>query len=164
MKVVKAPGNVSFSELCVSTSIFLAGSIDMGAATNWQQEFEKQFQIYDSLILLNPRRDDWNSSWIQDIANEKFREQVEWELGFINDADLVIFYFDPNGPAPITLMELGLRAAQKAPCIVCCPPGYWRRGNVQVLCKNYKIPLVDSLENLIKSTKGWLQENAKRTR
>ena len=50
--------------------------------------------------------------------------------------------------SPITLLELGLFAQTKK-LIVCCPDGFWRRGNVQVVCARYNVPLVDSLEALI---------------
>jgi len=47
-------------------SLFMGGSIDMGEAEDWQTRLEKDLDIFDDLILLNPRRDDWDSSWVQD--------------------------------------------------------------------------------------------------
>ena len=60
-------------------SVFLAGSIDMGSAEDWQAQFERFLSDLDVLIL-NPRRDEWDASWEQSITNPLFREQVEWEL------------------------------------------------------------------------------------
>ncbi len=57
-------------------------------------------------------------------------------------------HFDPATKAPVTLIELGLFAAS-GKVIVCCPPGYWRRGNVQVVCARYGVPLVDTLTDLV---------------
>ncbi len=132
-------------------SVFLAGSIDMGAAVDWQKE------VTDALVdlpvaIFNPRRDDWDSTWEQDISNPEFREQVEWELTQMENADVIAVYFDPEGKAPITLMEVGLHARANK-LVVCCPEGYWRRGNVQVVCNFYNIPLVDDLEALIREVK-----------
>ena len=30
-----------------------------------------------------------------------------------------------------------------------CPPGYWRRGNVEVVCSRHGIPLVQTLPDLV---------------
>lgn len=57
-------------------------------------------------------------------------------------------YFDQATKAPITLMELRL-FARSSKVVVCCPPGYWRRGNVEVVCNRFGIPLVTTLPDLI---------------
>lgn len=75
-------------------SVFLAGSIEMGAAENWQGQFEKSLSDLDVLIL-NPRRDEWDASWEQTIENKLFREQVEWELAGLEGASIVAMYFAP---------------------------------------------------------------------
>ena len=136
--------------------IFLAGSIDMGKASDWQTEVTRALADVD-VVIFNPRRDDWDSSWKQDITSKPFNEQVSWELDQQDAADLIVMYFDPEGQAPITLMELGLYAASRK-IICCCPEGYWRRGNVQIVCQRYGLPLVDSLEDLITLTKERLSE------
>lgn len=121
-----------------SLSIFLAGTIDMGNSVDWQTEFTKGLELtgYD-LTVLNPRRPEWDSSWAQDINNESFRGQVEWELDHIDEADFVVMNFLPDSQSPITLMELGYIAGKEdswTEALVCCPPGFWRRGNVQIIC------------------------------
>lgn len=55
-------------------SIFLAGSIEMGVAEDRQTELVNDFADTDILIL-NPRRQVWDASWVQDINNAPFREQ-----------------------------------------------------------------------------------------
>lgn len=137
-------------------SVFLAGSIEMGLALDWQAEFEKAFAT-DNISILNPRRDAWDSSWDQSIHNPDFRGQVEWELEGQERADVVAFYFDPATKAPITLLELGL-AARSGTAIVCCPEGFWRRGNVEVVCARFGIILVSDLPALIHETKCRLRE------
>lgn len=140
--VIKAPNNITIFNS--KPSIFLAGSIEMGNAENWQEEltkyFEKDFNIF------NPRRDDWDSSWIQSIDNPQFYEQVSWELNALEKADLIIMYFDPNTKSPISLLELGLYATSKKLHVI-CPEGFWRKGNVDIVCQKYDIPLYDSIES-----------------
>ncbi len=135
--------------------IFLAGSIDMGRAEKWQERIERELADLD-VIICNPRRDDWDATWVQSIDNPQFKEQVTWEIDNIEAADLVVFYFDPNGPAPITLMELGLAAGANA--IVCCPDGYWRKGNIEVLCDRFTIPLCNNIDDFIELIKTTLKD------
>ena len=144
MKEIKAPNKFDTEDRL----IFLAGSIEMGTAEKWQDKIASALKKYD-ITLLNPRRDDWDSSWKQDISNNKFREQVEWELKAQEQSDLILMYFDPNTKSPITLLELGLFSEQ--PLIVCCPEGFWRKGNVDIVCKRYDIKTVKNLDELIKS-------------
>jgi hypothetical protein len=127
-------------------SVFLAGSIEMGAAEDWQTRLTQALKDLDVLIL-NPRRDEWDASWVQSITNVQFREQVEWELAGLERATVVAMYFAPATKAPVTLLELGLWA-RAGKVVVCCPEGYWRRGNVEVVCTRYELPLVESLEEL----------------
>ena len=131
------------------TSLFLAGSIDMGAAVNWQEAVTKAL-IDLPVTIYNPRRDDWDSSWVQSINDEKFNEQVTWELEHLEKADILCFYFDEAGKAPITLLELGLFAMSGKTIVVCCPDGFWRKGNVEVVCCRYAIPLFEDQALFIK--------------
>lgn len=136
--------------LCVpdgARSVFLAGSIELGAAAPRQHAVEVAMADRD-VWLLNPRRDAWDSSWEQDISNPRFREQVEWELDAQERATVIAMHFDPATRSPITLLELGLFARSER-LIVSCPAGFWRRGNVQVVCARYGIPLEDSLDALL---------------
>src|SRR5262245_12299742 len=120
-------------------SVFLAGSIEMGTAEDWQADFELALADLD-VTILKPRRDEWDASWVQSIDNRPFREQVEWELAGQEQATVIAMYFAPETKAPITLLELGL-FARSGKAIVCCPAGYWRRGNIEVVCRRYGVPL-----------------------
>ncbi len=128
-------------------AVFLAGSIEMGAAGPWQAAVERALADLP-VVILNPRRDEWDASWEQSISNPQFRGQVEWELDGQQRADVIAMHFDPATKAPITLLELGLFAAS-GKVVACCPPGYWRRGNVEVVCCRYGVPLVNDLADLI---------------
>jgi hypothetical protein len=158
MTVVYAP-NVLTTEQHFMKKVFLAGSIDMGNASQWQAHVIAEVDTKD-VLLMNPRRPDWDSSWEQDIKNDMFREQVQWELDHLALADLIFFYFDPNGPAPITLMELGMHVEHASRLVVVCPIGYWRRGNLQIVCARYNIELIDTLDEGIEALKAKLIEPA----
>lgn len=70
-------------------AIFLAGSIEMGTAHNWQ-EYLIQNIDQRNLLIFNPRRKDWDNSWKEEIENLQFKEQVNWELTALERADLII--------------------------------------------------------------------------
>jgi hypothetical protein len=131
--------------------IFLAGSIEMGQAEDWQAVAERGLADLD-VVLLNPRRDAWDATWVQSIHNPQFREQVEWELAAQEQASLIAMYFAPATKAPVTLLELGL-CARSGKAGVCCPEGYWRRGNVEVVCQRYRVPLVSTLAELVEAVR-----------
>lgn len=145
--VVKAPDAYEFSN---ALRVFLGGAIDMGAAENWQERLTKDLSGYEDedLMVLNPRRDDWDSSWVQDpTPGTQFYEQVEWELIAQENADIIIYYFTADSKAPITLLELGLFNSYNV--IVHCPKEFYRYGNVKMVCDRYDIPLVESYDDLL---------------
>lgn len=139
-------------------SVFLGGSIDNGAAEDWQAVLIDRLKDLP-VLLLNPRVDAWDTSLAQDISNPAFASQVDWEITHLGRADLRIFYFAPNSLAPITLMELGLFADRGRGNLVCCPPGYWRRGNVQVVCRRYNIPLHDDFDDFVADLRYRIEHN-----
>jgi len=128
------------------TSFFLAGSIEMGKAVDWQTKLEKALDPIATVF--NPRRLDWDSSWKQEITDPQFNEQVTWELEMLDRATYIAMYFDPATKSPISLLELGLHA-RDGKLIVCCPEGFWRKGNVDIVCKRYNVFQVSTLEALI---------------
>lgn len=150
MLEIKSP-NSTLNKL--GPTIFLAGSIEMGTAINWQEKLKLEF-IDQRVTFFNPRRDDWDSSWVQSIENKQFSEQVNWELDNIVLADIVVFYFDENTKSPITLMELGYVAGSKPnKVIVCCPEKFWRKGNVDIICQRNNIPVFTTFSELIEKLK-----------
>jgi len=64
-------------------------------------------------------------------------------------------YFDPATHAPITLCELGL-LARSGRLLVACPDGYFRKGNVEVVCARYSVPLLPDLATLIAALRARL--------
>ena len=143
--VLKPPAALRWS--AGARTVFLAGSIEMGEAPPWQARVEEALHDLDA-VLLNPRRDDWDASWPQTSADARFRGQVEWELEAQERADVIAMFFAPETGAPITLLELGLFAGSGR-LVVCCPEGFWRRGNVEIVCRRYGVPTVGTLDELI---------------
>ena len=132
-------------------NVFLGGSIGGNDENNLAEEWQKKVisELSDKPItFLNPRRDDWDSSWEQTIKNDEFTGQVIWELSSMEMSNIIIMYFDPNTKSPISLMELGLHANTDK-LVVLCPDGFWRKGNVDVVCAYYDIDQVDSFDELI---------------
>jgi Nucleoside 2-deoxyribosyltransferase like len=127
--------------------IFLGGSIEMGKAEDWQSYLSQRLSRHE-VLFLNPRRKDWDSSWEAVAENPLFHEQVSWELNGLEKADWVLMNFVPETMSPISLLELGLRA-QSGKLWVCCPQGFWRKGNVDVVCQRYEIPLYADFELFI---------------
>lgn len=141
-------------------SIFLAGTIEMGKAENWQERITAALRHVEVLIL-NPRRTHWNAAWEQSIDNPDFRQQVEWELDAIEYADMVFMYFVPETRSPISLLELGVNAAKNPKkMVVCCPEGFWRKGNVDIVCKRFGVQQVETIQDLVKAAVSFVQKGA----
>jgi hypothetical protein len=131
-------------------SIFLAGSINMGTAPPWQREMAEMLSDLP-IAVYNPRCDregnKFDPTLKQDISNPKFKEQVDWEMDHLDESEIIAMHFDPHPEklSPITLLELGLHAKDRK-LIVCCPEGFLRKGNVQIVCKRFGIRLIESLD------------------
>jgi Nucleoside 2-deoxyribosyltransferase like len=126
--------------------LFLAGTIEMGASENWQSKAVARLENL-AIVLLNPRRLNWDLSIRPEADEPLFREQVEWELDALERADHIFMYFLPGSKSPITLLEFGL-FARSGRLTVCCPDGFWRRGNVLLTCERFRVPVIDSLYEL----------------
>lgn len=148
-------------------SVFLAGSIEMGKAEDWQTQISKPFDDA-GFTVLNPRRDDWDSSWVTTEDNLQFAEQVNWEREGLKKAHYVLFYFQPGTRSPISLYELGrhakktchLNGNEHSALAVVCPEGFWRKGNVDLECRHHQIPRYSNLDDaaaaLIELSENWV--------
>lgn len=136
----------------IPRKIFLAGTIDMGNSVDWQAEISKEFP---DDIILNPRRDDWNSKERQSIDNEYFNSQVNWEMNAMEKADLIIFNFLPNSQSPITIGEFYYWVNRKEKKILtCCPDEFWRSGNIHVMSERYDRGVFKNMDDLILEAKN----------
>ncbi len=129
-------------------SVFLAGSIEQDKAELWQNKVIRHLEDL-AITILNPRRAAWDDSWVQSIDNPQFSGQVNWELDALENADFILIYFDKNTKSPISLLELGLFANTDKQLFVCCPKGFWRKGNVDIVCNRYNIPTFETLDKMI---------------
>lgn len=120
--------------------VFLAGTIDMGLSIDWQAKvieyLSEKFRGSDVAIdIFNPRRKDWDSTWGQD--HPMLTRQIEWELCFQEQADVIIMVLLENSKSPISLLELG--SFKNKPILVLNPRGFYRFRNVEVFCKMNQI-------------------------
>lgn len=129
--------------------IFLAGSIEMGIAKEWQKQLENDLTALDidtDLIVFNPRRDDFDPHAKYSADNPYMGEQIEWELEHILMSDIVVFFFASETMSPITLYELGLISQDvylhRKKAVVFCEEGYLKKANVDVNTQYFDIPTV----------------------
>lgn len=139
-KIIKAPAKLEDGFL-----VFLSGSV---AGDDWRATLMNELKDQD-IVFIDPRRDDWDSSWKETRDDPKFSEQVNWELDSLERADVIALYFGVESESPISLLEFGL-FGQSGKMIVCCPEGFPRKGNVDIVCERYHIEQVDSVEDLAK--------------
>ncbi|AKH33196.1 hypothetical protein XF24_00873 [candidate division SR1 bacterium Aalborg_AAW-1] len=155
MKEIKPTGEYSHIHSRLPR-VFLAGSIEMDKAEQWQQRI-----LHDLLNILgiayNPRRDQRNSSREQSLHNHNFVQQVHREEDHIILSDLILFYFDPHTKSPITIGEFNLVRGMKKNAVVLCPEGFWRKGNIDIACERSKdhIRQVHSYDDLIQYTESY---------
>jgi hypothetical protein len=153
MKVIVPPN--PFDQTSPDYQVFLAGSIEMGNAALWQDQVIELLKPYNGTIY-NPRRPEWDDSWKQEIENKQFLEQVSWELTAMESSDIILMYLDPATKSPISLLELGLHANDNK-LVVYCPKGFWRKGNVDIVCERYNVPQINSFREFLQYVEHDLQ-------
>jgi hypothetical protein len=153
--------------------LFVGGSIENGAARDWQEEFIAGVEANEDptarTIVFNPRVSYWNPNIEQSMNDPTLNRQVNWELNSIDGCDAVVLWFEPNTKSPITLQELGYLAGQNRmgalnKTVVGCPKGFWRKGNVDIMCKRSHIQVVETLDDLLTEGLSLLQRNYERRR
>lgn len=155
-----------------SKTIFMAGSIDMGEAENWQEKLCKELKELANnekkhITVFNPRRDDWDSSWTESINNTQFFDQISWKLDNIEKCNYEVVFLSKESKAPITLLELGkISELKNKKVIVFCPDGYHKKGNVDIVCYRKDIPVTETFEEFMETLKETLgfsnDENGKK--
>ena len=147
--------------------LFLAGAIEQDRAPNWQAAGIRFFTNnvdLKNLVIVNPRRASWDPTLEQTIANPIFKGQVVFELERLERADAVVMWLEPGTLSPISLLELGLLCGWSSSgnlnkLVVGCPQGFWRKGNVDVVCERYKVKVVDTQNELFEEGKILLERN-----
>jgi Nucleoside 2-deoxyribosyltransferase like len=142
--------------------VFLGGSIDMGGAPDWQAAMTAALSDMD-VVILNPRRPDWNPAWRPDADEPEFRRQVEWELNALEAADVIVMYFAPGTQSPVSLLEMGLHA-RGGKLIVLAPDGFWRKGNVDITSAAYGVRQAATMDELTVAVREALAAAGARSR
>ena len=143
-QVIYAPSNEAPRGV---KSVFLAGTTSIVDNRDWRDLLSTALSDVP-VTIYNPYRADWDNSWREDINFAPYREQVEWELEKQDKADIIVIYFHPATQTPVSLIEFGLCARVPGKAIVFCPEGYWKRGNVQIVCKKYGVKMVENDDGL----------------
>jgi hypothetical protein len=141
--IFKPPTNIAKRDI-KRKYCFLAGSIEQGKAEDWQTSMG-DFFLNQGWGAFNPRRENWDSTWTQDFENPVFNQQVSWELDALEKADMIMLYLLPDTLSPISLLEFGLHA-KSGKLFVIAPDGFWRKGNIEITCHKYNVPLFNNLE------------------
>lgn len=124
-------------------SVFLAGSIEMGTAVNWQKLFAinlmsalQESKNKVDVTFYNPRRDNWNA----DASDQEVAWQIQWEQERLRRSDFIFMFLDSNTTSPISLLEYG---------------EYVNSGKLILVCDNrfYRYT------NLLETAKFWNKEN-----
>lgn len=154
MELITSPDSFAVSSDNLWTKrLFLAGSI-VGAKP-WQKTFAKNFE-HSKVIIFNPLRDVWDQdNW---DTGPEFDTQVHWEQNHIEIADIMLVYFQAGTLSPISLLELGMAIGSNHPknLLVVVEPEFWRKRNVEIVCKRENVRLVYSLDAAVPIIKNML--------
>jgi hypothetical protein len=147
-KKVLALGNIALENADVK--VFLAGSMDR----NWQDELMEKYDkvlansFTKTIAFINPRRRDWDASWNESYKDANFYQQVKWELSCMEQADYVVVNITADSKAPISLLELGIQA-KSGKLLVRCEDGFWKKGNVDIVCEQYGIKQFSTIDDIV---------------
>lgn len=154
MKEIQCPNKLEQNEAGVA-SIFVAGGISN--CPEWQRELITLLEDVDNLILVNPRRSEFDTS---DLALEE--DQIKWEHEHLLKSQGFIFWFPSETLCPITLFELGkVTARSTKPTFVGTHPEYQRKRDIrwQMLLLRPEIDIVHSLEKLAEQVREWCKSS-----
>lgn len=142
----ESPDNIAYRDF-TKKSIFLAGSIEQGKAIDWQAIASAKL-LEEGFNVLNPRRKDWDETWVQEYINPQMNQQIGWEDNAMKAAEYIIIYLQPGTHSPISLFEFG-KYLTSGKVVMICPEGFWRKANVDYECATYGVPQFDSVDEAI---------------
>ncbi|CAE7025486.1 hypothetical protein P3342_005599 [Pyrenophora teres f. teres] len=132
-------------------SVILYGGMSTDTKKNWRADLSASLSDLP-IAILDPTCDAWDSTWIEDISFQPFKDQAKWEMDHAGVADVIVFHFGGKSDQPITLLELGLYA-HTGKAVVCCQEDFSKKGNVQIVCERYGIAMCDTVEELRKKVR-----------
>lgn len=133
-----------------SIKVFLAGSMDR----DWQNELIQKWNktvannFPKAITFVNPRRKDWDSTWKNSYRDSNFYQQTKWELSTMKQCDYIVVHLTKASQAPISLLELGLHA-HTGKVLLLREDGFWKEGNIDIVCEEYGIKQFDQLDDII---------------
>ncbi|KAF7551251.1 hypothetical protein G7046_g7770 [Stylonectria norvegica] len=138
-------------------SIFLAGTTSKTGEPDWRETLTDALAEWP-ITIFNPKRDDWDSIWTEDFSDERWKEQVEWELEMQDLANVIVVLFHGVSSAPVSLLELGLHV-RSGKVIACVLDGYSKKGNVKAVCLRYQATFVETEDDLRRTVIERLDES-----
>ncbi len=105
------------------------------------------------LVVFNPRRAAFSPH------ENAAREQITWEHIYLRKATAISFWFPCASLCPIVLYELGAWSMTSKKLFVGVHPAYQRMQDVriQTLLARPGIQLVESLEELVRDVRMWVE-------
>lgn len=151
MKLIICPQEAGPSLLEYRKKVFLAGGIT--GCPDWQVVAIEMLADQDKLLVMNPRRDDFD---VSDPSMTKY--QVDWEFRHINYANHMLFWFPCDTLCPITLFELGKIVGANRHLVIGAHPGYKRRIDLieQLSHTHPELTIHDTLKSTVDDLKSYL--------
>lgn len=114
-------------------TIFLAGTIEMGAGIKWHRQVAEQiYHVLSAKIKDNtkmPELEFYNPRRTKDFTPEMEIPQIKWEQERLARADYIFMYIQPNSKSPISLLEFG-EFIKSGKLYVYCEPTFYRYHNL----------------------------------
>lgn len=152
MRYIECPENLVVTNIDEEV-MFMAGGITN--CPNWQQDYRSLLEGVKGLVVLNPRRANFDT---RKTGESEF--QIEWEHRHLMRSDVVSFWFPMETLCPITLFELGkISATPKFKIFVGTHPDYQRKFDVihQLALVRPEVTVVHSLEELSQQVIDFMQ-------
>jgi hypothetical protein len=148
MTIINAPAK--YNPELSGVTVYLAGVVDRAVTEDWRDQITTalgKLRLSFDITVFNPKRNDWDEGWIPEMNNPQFSEQVNWELDALNISKWIIVYFKKNAQAPVSILEFGMYA-DSGRLLVCCEGGFWKKGNIDIICSRKNIPAFETMQQL----------------
>lgn len=125
-------------------SVFLAG----GMKKPWRDDLIAILSKSGlNVTIIDPSVDDWEKDvGEENIDNDDYVKQSNWEHDGLEKADINVFHFDSSSLSPITLFELGLSVDTDS--IMYVEDSYEKRAYVEFIALRFGVPIVKTLKEL----------------
>lgn len=116
-------------------TIFLAGTIEMGAGIKWHRQVAEQiYHVLSAKIKDNtkmPELEFYNPRRTKDFTPEIEVSQIKWEQEHLAKADYIFMYIQPDSKSPISLLEFG-EFIKTGKLYLYCEPSFYRYRNLEL--------------------------------